>query len=137
MLLFIITLTFSAEHVKRFQNIVCYCLSGIILVVYRSKNNFKTSYVTVYLRRLGINCTRLTFQNIVCYCLSKWFVDKLGIGLKFQNIVCYCLSWIPTRTYNMSWSFQNIVCYCLSSDFHQFSIYILAFQNIVCYCLSD
>ena len=35
------------------------------------KINFKTSYVTVYLHLLDIQCSGTLFQNIVCYCLSK------------------------------------------------------------------
>ena len=49
MLLFIAIKERYIRMQESFQNIVCYCLSLTDLLVKGKKNDFKTSYVTVYL----------------------------------------------------------------------------------------
>ena len=57
--------------IRRFQNIVCYCLSDLWVVFLDNICHFKTSYVTVYLCSGYLDRMQRTFQNIVCYCLSS------------------------------------------------------------------
>ena len=140
-----------------FQNIVCYCLSSscpifphsrdiskhrMLLFISNTINkktirqNFKTSYVTVYRLYLPdpYPADRISKHRMLLFIKEPDSTPDKNPG--FQNIVCYCLSLPVTPWLLICTSFQNIVCYCLSTTFVGAYVVETKFQNIVCYCLS-
>ena len=93
MLLFIDTSWLYCSPLMAFQNISCYCLSGIVWRYSRRVNYFKTSHVIVYhhyhLDTQDI-CVYFKTSHVIVY---RGLYTAVNIPIRFQNISCYCLSY--------------------------------------------
>ena len=132
-----------------FIQFIFFCISGIC--------NFKTSYVTVYLRQRNHCDARMVISKHRMLLFIKEPDSTPDKNPGFQNIVCYCLSLCDLRLWNECFiSKHRMLLFILfSSSSHssqsnfktsyvtvyryevQFKELVAAFQNIVCYCLSE
>ena len=118
--------------------------------------DFKTSYVTVYLKK---NCDFVFFNQISKHRMLLFIVCRESLEMSIWNFkTSYVTVYPPAERAVLKMSeFQNIVCYCLSISGtspsaassiskHRMLLFITIsgdmwdkialFQNIVCYCLS-
>ena len=136
MLLFISRSRGTCCSNRKFQNIVCYCLSCIpcygLCTSVISKHRmllFIGASETLMCLSVGISKHRMLLfilskfacvfsvlyfktSYVTVYHYSEYGRDK---QLLFQNIVCYCLSSVRCVKKAKAGKFQNIVCYCLST----------------------
>ena len=111
---------------KKFQNISCYCLSKIVLILLVVICNFKTSHVIVYRNMFGTNKVSVRFQNISCYCLSLCR-DNEGEKRKISKHLMLLFILTGIHKGIVLCEFQNISCYCLSLAFSRFLVSPLPF----------
>ena len=97
-----------------FQYISCYCLSSVVVIWIRKRNDFNTSHVTVYLISIRCHSILNEFQYISCYCLSMQ-LPCVSLTIKYFNTSHVTVYQDERLDDGSTDIFQYISCYCLSS----------------------
>ena len=158
MLLFIELSSHTVLMIFRFQNIVCYCLSGLTLSCFcnhsRISKHRMLLFIIFQIHEMSID---FQFQNIVCYCLSMQIHLSRSIITNFKtsyvtvyhhNRYRYGCAGLISKHRMLLFICSVISMYCVCANFKTsyvtvyqewrdlHTVYIYGFQNIVCYCLS-